>query len=187
MGNAVKVCLSTLCCGLLFLSLSLPRIDISKGALVGAWGYGSPDHRTVMINTDRIFSVATYDVPGKKFISSYGGTWRLQGNKLITQIEWNSQDSGAVGTEIVEEIKEAEYHDIDPIILTPQILQKCGFRNFIRDEWIISHTTGHADFDLTPEGLRLRHPTPSRRPIKYLHQLQNFFFALTGEEIEVNL
>ena len=108
MGNAVKVCLSTLCCGILFLSSSLPRIDISKGALVGAWGYGSPDHRTVMINTDRIFSVATYDVPGKKFISSYGGTWRLQGNKLITQIEWNSQDSGAVGTEIVEEIALSE-------------------------------------------------------------------------------
>jgi hypothetical protein len=88
---------------------------------------------------------------------------------------------------VVEVIKEVEYQDLDPIILTPQILQKCGFRNFIRDEWIISHSTGHADFELTPQGLRLRQPTPSRIPIKYLHQLQNLFFALTGEELEVNL
>jgi hypothetical protein len=90
-------------------------------------------------------------------------------------------------SEVVEVIKEAEYHDLDAIILTPQILLKCGFRNFIRDEWIVSHSNGHADFDLTPEGLRLRHPTPSRLAIKYLHQLQNFYFALTGEELEVNL
>jgi hypothetical protein len=90
-------------------------------------------------------------------------------------------------SEVVEVIKEVEYHDLDPIILTPQILLKCGFRNFIRDEWIVSHSNGHADFDFTAEGLRLRHPTPSRLPIKYLHQLQNFYFALTGEELEVNL
>ena len=90
-------------------------------------------------------------------------------------------------SEVVEVIKEVEYQDLDPIILTPQILQKCGFRNFIRDEWIISHSAGHADFELTAQGLRLRQPTPSRMPIKYLHQLQNLFFALTGEEIEVNL
>ena len=86
-------------------------------------------------------------------------------------------------SEVVEVIKEVEYHDLDPIILTPEILKKCGFRNFIRDEWIISHSTGHADFELTHQGLRLRQPTPSRLPMKYLHQLQNFYFALTGEEL----
>ena len=90
-------------------------------------------------------------------------------------------------SEVVEVIKEAEFQDIDPIILTPKVLQKCGFRNFIRDEWIMSLTTGHYDFDFTEEGLRLRHPTPSRMPIKYLHQLQNFFFAITGEEIDMTL
>jgi hypothetical protein len=88
---------------------------------------------------------------------------------------------------VVEVIKEAEYQDLVPIILTPEILNKCGFRNFVRDEWIIRHSSGHADFDFTAEGLRLRHPSPLGMPIKYLHQLQNFFFALTGEEIEVKL
>ena len=110
---------------------------------------------------------------------------QLKINKEESNNSWSSVITCT--SEVVEVIKEVEYHDIDPIVLTPQILEKCGFRNFIREEWIMRHSTGHADFDLTPEGLRLRHPTPSRTPIKYLHQLQNFCFALTGEEIEVNL
>ena len=58
-----------------------------------------------MINTDRVFSVATYNVPGRKFISSYGGTWRLDGNRLIRTIEWNSLDSSQVGKEIPEDVE----------------------------------------------------------------------------------
>jgi hypothetical protein len=58
-----------------------------------------------MINTDKIFSVANYNLPGKKFISSYGGTWRMEGNKTIKKIEWNSKDSSQVGREIVEQVE----------------------------------------------------------------------------------
>ena len=78
-----------------------PVIDAKE--IIGAWGYGSPENRTVMINTDKVFSVATYNIPGKKFISSYGGTWRIDGNKLIKKIEWNSKDSTQVGKEITED------------------------------------------------------------------------------------
>ena len=96
--------------------------------------------------------------------------------------------SSAYTSQVVEVIKEAEYQDIDPILLTPGILEKCGFRNFIRDEWIIRYgNNSHADFEFTSDGLRLRHPTPSRVGILYLHQLQNFFFAVTGLELDVNL
>ena len=90
-------------------------------------------------------------------------------------------------SEVEEFIKEAEYQDLEPIALTPQILQKSGFRNFIREEWILNYSTGNADFEFTEAGLRLRQPAPCRTPIKYVHQLQNFFYALTGEEIEINL
>ncbi|HSU49889.1 MAG TPA: hypothetical protein VLJ41_04850, partial [Segetibacter sp.] len=63
------------------------------------------DHRTVMINTDKVFSVATYDVPGKRFLSSYGGSWKLQGNQIVKKIEWNSKDSSQVGKEIMEDVQ----------------------------------------------------------------------------------
>jgi hypothetical protein len=84
---------------------SLEAFAIDTKNIVGAWGYGPAEKKTVMINTDKVFSVATYDVTGKKFISSYGGTWRIAGDKLIKSIEWNSTDSLQVGKEISEDVQ----------------------------------------------------------------------------------
>jgi hypothetical protein len=82
-------------CALLTSYISAP---VKKAlAVTGAWGYGPTDNRTVMIFSGNVFAVANYDVPGKKFISSYGGTWKLDGDKLVRTIEWNSKDSSTVG------------------------------------------------------------------------------------------
>lgn len=89
--------------------------------------------------------------------------------------------------QVVEVAKEADLQEIEPIRLTPKVLEKCGFRNFVRDEWILTHGTTHTDFELTDDGLRLRHSTPTRVPIRYVHQLQNFFYAIAGQELEVDL
>lgn len=90
---------------LLVFGSSLSPVLLDNKDIIGAWGYGSPENRTVMINTHKVFSVATYDLPGKKFISSYGGTWRLEGNKLVKKIEWNSKDSNQVGKELTEDVQ----------------------------------------------------------------------------------
>ena len=89
----------------MFLLSSLKPITIDTKDIVGAWGYGPEENRTVMVNTDKIFSVATYDIPGKKFISSYGGTWRVDGNNLISKVEWNSMDGAQVGKEITANVQ----------------------------------------------------------------------------------
>ena len=93
----------------------------------------------------------------------------------------------AYASEVEEVIEEAEFTDLKPIILTPQILQSCGVRHFIRDEWIIRYAAGHVDFEFIEGKLRLRQPACSHIQIKYLHQLQNLFFALTGQELTVSL
>ena len=90
-------------------------------------------------------------------------------------------------TQVMEMVKEAELREIEPIALTPKILESCGFRNFVRDEWIVTYGNTHTDFEFTENGLQLRHPSPSRVGIRYLHQLQNFFYAIAGQELEVNL
>lgn len=113
----------------------------------------------------------------------YGTQMKI--NKEMTYISGSYEISYI--TEVVEVIEEADYQELEPIILTSGLLQKCGFRYFVREDWIISYQNTHADFEFTDEGLRLKHPTSCRRTIKYLHQLQNFFFALTGHELEVNL
>jgi hypothetical protein len=93
--------LFTLAIGLLF---SFRQKNIEGKDLVGAWGYGPENNRTVMIVTDNVFSVATYDIPAKKFIQSYGGTWKVNGSKLVQTIEWNSADSTAVGKELTKDV-----------------------------------------------------------------------------------
>ncbi|HLZ86483.1 MAG TPA: hypothetical protein VKQ52_04570 [Puia sp.] len=89
--------------------------------------------------------------------------------------------------QVVEVVKEAELQEMEPIRLTPKILEKCGFRNYVREEWIITYGNTHTDFEFTEDGLKLRHATPARVGIKYVHQLQNFFYAITGHELDVDL
>lgn len=85
-----------------FTFVNKPAIDGKD--LEGAWEYGPAEKHTVMINTDKVFAVATYDLPGKKFISSYGGTWRVEGSKLIQSIEWNNLNPQQVGTEVTTDV-----------------------------------------------------------------------------------
>jgi len=90
-------------------------------------------------------------------------------------------------SQFIEVIKEADFQDISPIILTPKILEKCGFRNYVREEWILSIDRRHIDFEFTTDGLRLKQSSPSQVSIKYLHQLQNFLCVVFGYELEAEL
>lgn len=80
----------------------------------------------------------------------------------------------------------------DPIPLTPEILEKCGFdikinpidgeRTLYRKESISFYALkGKIQFERTEViGNKITH-------IESLHQLQNLYFALTGEELTINL
>jgi hypothetical protein len=116
-------------------------------------------------------------------------------NTLIYDTEIKvTQEMASVGksykttyyTQVVEVVKEAEFQEILPITLTPKILEKCGFRNYVREEWILRVGGSHLDFEFTEEGLRLRQPIPSQARIRHLHQLQNFLFIITGQELETD-
>lgn len=92
---------------------------------------------------------------------------------------------------IIIDGKHLDNEDVDPIPLTPDILEKCGFvkENF---GWTINKQKfqygdyfGLFDFNYCEGNLNLRLnasdcPLPT---IKSLHQLQNLYFALTGEEL----
>jgi hypothetical protein len=93
------------------------------------------------------------------------------------------------------------YHNddtIEPIPLTPGILEKSGFKkrdqgvcdyyfigtNPITHDWLFDLVWlkkpigGHEDAPFYKNGFHM---------IKNVHQLQNLYFALTGEELEVKL
>ena len=74
-----------------------------------------------------------------------------------------------------------------PIPLTPEILEKCGFESK-------GHSTyWHINPDLSyvfkishvGNGKWFSINATANKPIQYLHELQNLYFALTGEELEI--
>jgi hypothetical protein len=89
--------------------------------------------------------------------------------------------------ELAEEICELDFQSLYPIALTPQILKKFGFRNFLREEWIVSIGNSHIDFEFVNGILKLRCPAPALTNIKYVHQLQNLLFAISGIDIDIDL
>ena len=67
----------------------------------------------------------------------------------------------------------------EPIPLTPEILEKCGLNSPLA---VLSH---NRDFVIT--GTEYDYNGVYIGKIEYLHQLQNLYFALTGQELTVNL
>lgn len=76
--------------------------------------------------------------------------------------------------------------EMDYILLTPEVLQKCGF--------------GKGHVTLFDKGLKLNFfdgrayignltstSATHVEGIKYIHQLQNLYFALTGDELPISL
>lgn len=90
-------------------------------------------------------------------------------------------------TQVIELVKKSDFQELEPIALTPKVLEKCGLRNFIREEWILTIGKYHIDFEFIDGTLRLRPPYPCRIGIQYVHQLQNLLFAITGYELEVDM
>lgn len=74
----------------------------------------------------------------------------------------------------------------EPIPLTPELLEKCGF--IYGDTWEFTwrkddiHVRQSDEYWYLVENRDVRY-----NPFKYLHQLQNIFHSLTGEELEINL
>lgn len=71
--------------------------------------------------------------------------------------------------------------DLQPIQLTEEWLLKCGF--YLVDKNFFIHDSLSLGIRKS-NGFYMNHVT---KEIKYLHQLQNLYFALTGEELKIEL
>ncbi|MFW2475321.1 MAG: hypothetical protein ACN4EP_00300 [Sediminibacterium sp.] len=81
------------------LILSFTNKNYKEQNIQGAWRFTEGKEQTVIIITPHIFSSATYNLEEKKFISSYGGSYTINGSQLMLKTEWNSLDSAKVGTD----------------------------------------------------------------------------------------
>ncbi len=70
---------------------------------------------------------------------------------------------------------------ITPILITEEWLLKFGFKSLFNGAGYVKNNTeigyNHNGFYIIASGLE----------IKYIHQLQNLYFALTGEELSIKI
>jgi hypothetical protein len=110
---------------------------------------------------------------------------KIEVNREVVNVSGSYKiDSLAQLNEIVQEV---DCQDVAPIELSDDILRKCGFRNFLREQWILKIGNAHYDWEFLDGNLRLRNPAPCFSKISSLHQLQNFLYAIAGHELEVRL
>jgi len=133
---------------------------------------------------------------GNKVKNSQGQVITVQQiltNSIIfdSKLELNREPVAASGSfntkfyaQLNEVVQEADCTDIEPIALTEEVLKMCGFRNFLREQWILRIGNSNFDWEFVNGKLRLMNPAPCLQSIQYVHQLQNFLFAIANYELE---
>jgi hypothetical protein len=85
--------------------------------------------------------------------------------------------------------------NLKPISITPEILEKAGFKKLqlMYEKVLEKGMNGNDKLAIDLEGICLLigysydEAVTVQSKIKYLHQLQNLYFALTGEELAIEL
>lgn len=101
---------------------------------------------------------------------------------------------------LFEKTDKYDWFWVEPIPLTPEIFEKCGFEKGIfwdggNGTYSIDVSVEHEEcvLSIMENGEYFLHyncyhdGSGGRAKIKYLHQLQNLYYSLTGEELEVDL
>lgn len=111
---------------------------------------------------------------------------KVQGITIFDEIEFNHEPTNTNGFTMPDK-------HIMGIPLTEEILLKSGFIEFKIDEdfylrkndfvFEISGVFGFSIFDVDFELLSVN----GNKVLKFVHQLQNLYFVLTGEELEIIL
>lgn len=127
-----------------------------------------------------------------------------RGGKIL-KIDWFENDKicQSMGTYETEQFGKIPYHPLtedfkylQPIELTEEILLKCGFEERInssmvkfwnKNNFTIYHEYYKHNVVDNLEWFFLSSADFDRLRIYSLHQLQNLYFALTNQELEINL
>lgn len=79
-----------------------------------------------------------------------------------------------------------ETHEIKPIPLDDEVMERLGFTSkWTKGVFGVATTSEHSDYVFYQEceenGIAY-----FPKPLKYVHELQNMYYALTGEELTIN-
>jgi hypothetical protein len=116
----------------------------------------------------------------------------LRVGNFLLETKIDNNDIGFTVSRIDEDFLEIlmgsrNYEALHPIEIIPEILEKCGFELLSTLPRGLKHW-----WSAKMQGYLVEHNDSYKwagyeTPFKYLHQLQNLYFALIGEELEINL
>ena len=119
------------------------------------------------------------------------------GISKILELHSEKKQFDNVYLECEESFEWGEYERLRPIPLTEEILLKCGFKLFSSGSYcknLITDSCAYLAFDLKFNNgfcwLNIQYgkvENTTKISCSYIHQLQNLYFALTNEELTVNL
>jgi len=127
---------------------------------------------------------------GNMFWEDYGGY------KVVTAINSNNVGDApnTVSARSIKGTVSGQYScsQIEPIPLTPEILEKCGFRqqgkrNLYSDGKLAFMEDADGFTFFIKDVSNVLYKSVANSKIYYLHQLQNLYFALTGDELKIEL
>ena len=113
------------------------------------------------------------------------GNWIMLDNDDVWNKKYNKTFTKLTIDDFVEITSKSNL--FSPIPLTPEILEKAGFRQAITNDRIWLLRIGDTNLMLHIDGHAWSYSGPILIKIKYVHQLQNLYFALTGEELKIEL
>lgn len=94
---------------IVLLLCTLVSIGIKAQSFIGAWeSYHTSENgaklKSVVIFSDGYQVITTHDSTTGKFISTNGGTWKLLGDTMTEKVEFDTNNSERVGTEVSFEV-----------------------------------------------------------------------------------
>lgn len=90
------------CILLLAASVLMPSLTSAQGAppnIIGAWRNTMGDNERTMICSEKYYVIAIYNVQDKRFVGTYGGSYRLDNNGYVVTMEFHSLNPETVGNE----------------------------------------------------------------------------------------
>lgn len=127
---------------LIILSTCLSLVSFSQSP-IGAWERTFTNEageriKSVVIFAEGYQSIAYYNAETGAFVSSNGGTWKLDGNMMIEKVEFDTDNPERVGTEVKFEI--AITDDVLEIVGTDMRMMRIddGTPGALNGAWLMS-------------------------------------------------
>lgn len=108
--------------------------------------------------------------------------------RLGNLILWNGEirDIGKGSIVFLDSYNEEDFEEFSGIPLTTEILQECGFVKNENGIFVNNQVWIDAGFKFTPVYCEGSFKRFIGKGIIHLHELQNLYYALTGEELNYN-